>query len=115
MFIPLSQTSRITTSNPSTDAAAQYAKRQVDLLGLDIERLLMITEALWTILKDKHGFVDEDLDRMVAEIDMRDGALDGRVAPSAPADCPECGAKLQKRRSTCLFCGTAILKDVFER
>ena len=72
-------------------AEAREARAEVSLLRLEVERLLMITEALWGILKEKHGYQDEELARRINDIDLRDGALDGRVAAEGePPLCPTC-------------------------
>ena len=85
------------------------------LLQQDVERLLMITESLWDILKEKHGYTDEELRRRVADIDLRDGKLDGRVAPMELPDCPQCGRKPQRHRPLCLYCGQALVNNPFQR
>jgi len=86
------------------------------MLRGEIERLLMITEALWLLLKHEHGYSDEDLVRQVQAIDLRDGELDGRVAPDrAAAKCPQCQRPLAKNRAVCIYCGAALQRGVFER
>ena len=76
----------------------------------------MITEALWTILKEQHGFDDADLIDRINEIDLRDGKLDGRVKEKeGPLSCPKCNRTLSRQRPTCLYCGTAIARDPFAR
>lgn len=99
----------------SAEARAREAKTEIELLRYDIERLLMITEALWGILKEKHGYQDEELANRVMAIDQRDGKLDGRVAVSPPASCPRCGRTLERKRPMCLYCGQVIARDPFER
>ncbi len=97
-------------------AAARGAQSSVNEVKMDIERLLMITEALWTMIQEEHNYSDEDLIKKIAEIDLRDGRLDGRVAPSAPSGkCVKCNRTLSKKRPTCLYCGAAVVKDPFER
>jgi hypothetical protein len=97
------------------ESAARSAKTQVAELGFEVERLLMITEALWGILKEHHGYKDEELARRVAEIDLRDGKLDGKVAKTAPARCQKCSRALNRKHSKCLYCGTEIGRDTFAR
>jgi hypothetical protein len=102
-------------------AGAQAAGRKSDaentILRAEIERLLMITEALWEFLKQEHGYSDEDLIKRIAEIDIRDGKLDGRVHPesSGPKECPDCGRPIGRRRPTCLYCGTPLVRGPFDR
>ena len=81
----------------------------------ELERLLMITEALWTILKEQHGYDDAKLQQIVTDIDLRDGKLDGRVAATAPATCPSCHRTLNKKRPRCIYCGEPAPLDLFER
>jgi len=42
--------------------ASRDARTEVELLRMDVERLLIICETLWTILKEQHGGTDEDLE-----------------------------------------------------
>lgn len=88
---------------------------KVEELSGQVEKLLMITEALWTMLKEEHGYVDEDLIKKIMEIDMRDGRLDGRVAKSEPVVCPKCGRPASRTRSLCMYCGGLIVRTPFER
>ena len=106
---------KITAGNAA--ASAQQAKTELGYLKSDIERLLMINEALWIFLKEEHGYSDEDLIKKIAEIDMRDGKLDGRVKPVSKEKsvCKNCGRPVGKRRPTCLYCGAALVRDPFER
>jgi hypothetical protein len=99
-----------------SSSIARRAESQVVLLEADVERLLMITEALWTMLKEQHGYTDSDLIKRVAAIDMRDGKLDGRVADQeGPLTCPQCSRTLIGNRPVCLYCGKPVARDPFER
>ena len=93
----------------------QAAKVKLETLQVDVERLLMIAEALWDMLKEQHGYSDDDLINRIAEIDMRDGQLDGRVAPTVPLECPNCHRTLMKKRPVCLYCGTPVALNPFDR
>ncbi len=89
---------------------------EIRLLRLDVERLLMITEALWTLLKEQHGYTDDELVKRVNAIDMRDGVLDGQVATELSPVCPACHRQQPIRhRPTCLYCGSPIAADPFHR
>ena len=102
-------------SNPArTDASA--ARQETEVLREDMERLLMIVEALWKILKEQHGYGDEELLKRVYEIDFSDGRLDGRVGTRAePQNCPHCNRVLSRRRPTCVYCGKPVPMDLFGR
>lgn len=93
----------------------QAAKTKLEIMQVDIERLLMISEALWDMLREQHGYSEDDLINRIAEIDMRDGQLDGRVAPAAPLQCPNCHKTLMKKRPVCLYCGTPVALNPFDR
>ena len=80
-----------------------------------VERLLIITEALWTILKEKQGLDDQELARQMVQIDLRDGKLDGRVSTTPPAICPKCNRVVGKNLVRCMFCGEPIVPTPFER
>lgn len=101
----------------SAKAAARSAQSDVQMMAGEIERLLMITEALWSFLKKEHGYSDEDLIKKVAEIDLQDGKLDGRVKrePAEIQTCPTCERAVGRKRPICLYCGAAIVRDPFER
>jgi hypothetical protein len=82
----------------------------------DVEKLLMITEALWSMLKQEHGYSDDDLIARIHEIDLRDGKLDGKVArDEVKPECPQCGRVLIGKRPVCLYCGTPVALDPFQR
>ena len=81
----------------------------------EVERLLLITEALWRILKEKHGLEENELVKQITLIDLEDGKLDGRKPTAAPKPCPKCNRMLARNRPRCLFCGEPIAADPFQR
>ena len=103
-----------TPSSPTALADADL-RAQISLLRADVERLLMISESLWGLLKEKHGLQDGELLRRVEQVDLRAGRLDGRVAPTEPMACPKCGRTLFKQRPACVYCGQGVERDLFQR
>lgn len=99
----------------SAEVKSERAVEAVRAMQADVERLLMICEAMWTILKEQHGYGDEELFRRIMEIDLRDGRADGKVAPSGPALCPTCRHPVSKKRPICLYCGKPMMVDPFAR
>ena len=100
--------------------SAARASRKADNVKLELKTLrenlakaLMINEALWEIIKDRHELTDEDLNAKLYEIDLRDGQLDGKNQRSTPVECPQCQRKISARRATCLYCGHALDESVF--
>lgn len=106
---------RPTLSAANARSDASDAKLKVDQLEDEIERLLMITEAMWGILKEQLNYDDEELVRRVQEIDMRDGVLDGKVSKKEPKKCASCGRTVMKKRPQCMYCGHINQKEIFER
>jgi hypothetical protein len=87
----------------------------VDRLRKDVERLYMITNALWFILKDRYKLEDEDLVKLITAVDMQDGRMDGRVAAAPPQSCPQCGRVLSRRHAHCIYCGAVTNNNPFAR
>lgn len=100
---------------PEATAASRRAPSQVSELQDEVERLLLISEALWSILREKHGLDELALVERITELDLRDGKLDNRNAPAPPVPCPHCRRILAKRRPLCLYCGTPTLQSPFQR
>jgi hypothetical protein len=74
-------------------------------LELRIQALELTCAALWTILKEKNGYTDDDLMRAIHEVDARDGVIDGKISQSARV-CPHCNRKVLTRNPTkCAWCG----------
>ena len=48
---------------------------------------------------------EEELGKLIEEIDLRDGKLDGRMA-SVPPKCAQCSRTVSARTGTCIYCGT---------
>lgn len=82
----------------------ERTRQDVDDLEDRLEKLLIITEAVWELLVDRTGMTEEHLLAKVREIDGRSGAVDGRRAVVIRR-CSQCGAAIEKGRATCLFCG----------
>lgn len=103
------------TTTQATESAARETKTDIELAKHDIDRLLMITEALWTLLKKERGYEDEVLTKLIAEIDQRDGRLDGRGPKAAPLQCPSCARINEAKRSFCIYCGKPLPTSPFAR
>lgn len=120
MIHPLFLSTAMQAQQADTEASralssASTANSEVSLMRADIEKLLMISEALWTMLKEQHGYSDDDLFNKIQEIDMQDGRADGRVAPKPREACPSCGRILISHRPVCLYCGQGVYRDPFDR
>lgn len=94
---------------------AQELRLQTAALTLDVEKLYMITEALWSIIKQQNNLTDGHLLDLIREIDERSGKLDGRRKKEAPADCPQCNRRIMSHSTLCLYCGTVVELDPFKK
>jgi hypothetical protein len=74
-----------------------------------IERLTLLNQALWELLRDRVGLTDQDFENMVREIDLRDGVPDGRIT-NTPMKCPQCGRVSASKHYRCLYCGLEFQK-----
>jgi hypothetical protein len=95
--------------------AARDAKAETENLRGDVERLLLITEALWRIARERWDCTDEELVKRMQEIDLEDGKLDGRKGSSPARDCPHCQRKLIKHQPRCFYCGKPVEFLPFDR
>ena len=92
---------------------AREAQTNIDLLTHDIDRLLLITEALWMLMKKEHGYADDLLTNLIEEIEKRKVVVDGIAVKTPPQTCPNCGKINSAKRMFCLYCGKPILTNPF--
>ncbi len=90
-------------------------RNKLEGVNNDVERLFMITEALWTLLKEVNGLTDADLEHVIDEIDLRSGKRDGKRAKQQRPLCPSCNRRNSGRMPTCMYCGTALAIEPFAK
>jgi hypothetical protein len=75
-------------------------------LELRYERMRLVSNALWQLLKEHTGLTDADLKRFVEQVDLSDGKLDGKLSRNLGAmDCPKCSRRVLKSAVVCAWCG----------
>ena len=85
---------------------ARESAMSSDKTRKNTERLYLVVQAMWDLLKDKAGLTDADLDAKVQEIDMRDGRLDGLDSTQTdPLKCSQCGRTILSGQAQCSWCG----------
>jgi hypothetical protein len=90
-----------------TRDVARESAMSSDKTRKNTERLYLVVQAMWELLKDKAGLTDADLDAKVQEIDMRDGRLDGQDSTQTdPLTCRQCGRTILSGQAQCSWCGT---------
>jgi cytochrome c553 len=123
----LFQTSRIEQSNrnaANAEASAREAQgdvgdlqRRVHVLEKQCERLTLAAMAMAEIVRDKLKLSEHEIEAKLAEIDLRDGRLDGQFRPPAASSsvtsCQDCHRPNGANRRQCLYCGTALLPGSF--
>ncbi len=109
--------SQVASSAVAGDAARAKSKAgrvEQDLRALkaNLAKSMMINEALWEMIRDKHGLTEKDLHDKLYEVDMRDGVLDGKNQRKS-VKCPSCDHAVSPRHPACIYCGQVIDKSVF--
>ncbi len=96
----------------ATDAKriAKSTGQRLSDLEQAVDRLLLLNRALWETLQKYHPVSEEYLAAKVQEIDLRDGRADGRYTQKSVVTCRRCGKVLNKRHTTCLYCGAPDLQ-----
>lgn len=108
LFWNMSQDRRI--SSVESDSSVAYYRSQdaiarIQELEHTVERLMLLSHALWEILRERDSLADETLAAKIREIDLRDGAEDGRMNETALRRCQKCGHDFNSKRPRCIYCG----------
>ncbi len=75
-----------------------------------IDQLLLVSAAMWELVKEKTALTDEDLVNRVAILDAKDGNADGKMTYT-PTKCPKCNRTIFPKHSRCLYCGAPVPLD----
>lgn len=94
------------------ESLAIESRDNIRELRHQVERLSLLNQALWELIRDKAGLTDADLERMAREIDMRDGMEDGKMGGGA-VTCPTCRRVSNAKHYKCLYCGELFEKPAF--
>ena len=102
-------------ANHATSQANRATERSVEV-ELEMERLQLVTQAMWEFLRERTEITDADLEAKIQEIDLRDGQSDGKMARQI-AICGHCHRKTGVRaHRRCFYCGIPLEKQhVVER
>jgi hypothetical protein len=99
----------------SAENAALEARTEVELYRHDLDRLLLITEALWFVLKQEHGYTDDVLIKLIQELEQRKTTSTGVTLKDPPVACPVCQRPNTATRIFCLYCGKPMQANPFAR
>lgn len=83
--------------------SAARASRDAEHIERRVERLALACQAMWELLSERTGVTEDELVAHMEEIDIRDGALDGKMR-SQVMTCPTCKRRTNSRRTICMYC-----------
>ncbi len=101
--------------NDVIDDVARLKQAQADNEALvqEVRRLLLVTESMWRILQDEHGYDDETLRKKMEEIQTSRSRGTVSGAKSSPP-CAKCGRPIARRLPRCIYCGAEHAVSPFE-
>jgi hypothetical protein len=110
------QINRLSTLQADTTRRVANTREQLLRLETRYERMRLVTNALWQMLKEHTGLTDTDLKRFIERVDLLDGAADGKMAGQTGAmDCPKCARRILKSVIVCPWCGEKpMVGDAFQ-
>jgi hypothetical protein len=80
----------------------------------ELDRLFLIVESLWMLLKEKHGYSDDELTAKIIDLDLSSGTLDNRRPTKEVGNCKKCQRRLMRNKKYCVYCGEIHLSGPFE-
>lgn len=90
----------------NTDRRVTGTEEKLRELEQRYERMSLVTNALWQLLKAHTGLTDADLKKYIEKVDLSDGVRDGKVARNKGAmDCPHCSRRVLTSATVCAWCG----------
>lgn len=70
-----------------------------------LDALELACAGMWRLLKEHHGYTDDQLVAWIDFVDQEDGGRDGKRMVR-PTDCPQCHRpSLTRSKGKCLWCG----------
>jgi len=94
-----------------SESAAAEVLREMDVLAERVDKLILINMAMWSLVKDRLGFSEQDLAKTAQDIDLRDGVPDGKITRKGKK-CARCGRTISLRHNRCLYCGSESLSEM---
>ena len=91
---------------------AYQARDSVRELSHQVERLSLLNQALWELLRERAKLTDADLLAKAKEIDLRDGQEDNAISKH-PVRCPSCKRVCNSKHFKCIYCGQEFERTAF--
>lgn len=102
------------THDPVATQRAAEAEIKTDHLEREVQHLALICESLWKLLKEKHGYNDQELLGQVAALQANEYRSPGRRKNAAPRLCPKCSRTAMRHQFTCAYCATQLPPTLFD-
>jgi rubrerythrin len=83
---------------------ASQVEHQMRTLAARFERLVLVTQTLWELLREQTDLTQQQMYDKMQEIDLRDGVADGKIGKKV-FECTNCGHTVAGTYSTCIYCG----------
>ena len=109
-LIDIHQQGKINEARRQAERAANKADRYADdikTLERRLDRLALASQALWEMLREAGHHSEEALAAKMQEIDLREGAADGKIS-RVVKNCLSCGRNSNSKRLECLYCGASL-------
>lgn len=90
-----------------TDGKVDRVQSETVQLQRQIDKMALVSQALFELLKEKTGITDAELRRKIREVDQRDGFEDSKVS-GKPLKCPKCGGVVTVGALKCQTCAATI-------
>ncbi len=110
ILVDLYQQGRIRDAEASArkaDAKAGDLQGDVQRLSDRLDRLSLISQAMWELLKEQTNLSNEQILTKIREVDLRDGKADGKMGRKV-FTCKNCGQKVSSSHRSCVYCGEPI-------
>ena len=79
------------------------SKADISDIELKLERLALLNQAIWSLVKQQTSLCEADLMEEVKRLDGLDGRVDGKLAETKT--CSQCGIVLTASANICYGCG----------
>ena len=107
LFPPEYRNSASISAEIRTETAAEV-RAATQRVEERLDKLVLVTMALWSLMREHTELTEEDLLARIREIDLKDGREDGKVGRQV-AECLSCGRVMSTRYIKCLYCGESKL------
>jgi hypothetical protein len=79
-------------------------------LEAQLQTLALACQAMWELTSKRLDLSELDLIDKMAEIDKRDGKVDGKLSQTELTHCPDCKKTIKNHRTQCYWCGALLVR-----